>query len=185
MNLTTVSKQRSCLLIVDAQEKLMPAIHNKAEVIDRISLMLQCATTLKMPVLVTTQYKKGLGPIVPELNQLTGNVETVDKTEFNAFANKAFRNSVKRLPQEIDSMIVTGAEAHICVFQTALGAVSAGYKTWVVSDAISSRKPEHRDQAINLMLAGGIWAGPAEMIVYQLLEQAGTEEFKLMLPYIK
>lgn len=172
-------------MIVDPQERLMAAIHEADRVVHNTSLLIHCARVFEIPIVATTQYKKGLGPIVPELEELLAEIPCVDKTEFNGFANPAVVNLMKSLPQAIDTILLAGAEAHICIFQTAMGALQAGYQPWIVSDAVSSRQQKNVDLAANRMQALGMTVGSTEMAVYELLHKAGSPAFKAMLPHLK
>ncbi len=180
-----LTPQRCCLMIVDPQERLMAAVDKADRVVRNASLLFHCARTLAIPVLATTQYRKGLGPFVPELEKLLADVPTIDKTEFNGFANEAVREAVEALPGTVDTILLAGAEAHICIFQTAMGARAAGLHPWIAADAVSSRKKRNAKLALNRMQAMGMSVGPTEMAVYELLQQAGTPAFKAMLPHLK
>ncbi len=176
--------QRSCLVVIDPQEQLMKVIHKADKIAERIAMLVNCFNALEIPVLGTTQYVKGLGPFVEPLTGLIPEERIVDKMEFNAFSNSDFVESLKRLGPSINSLVLCGVEAHICVYQTAVGAVNAGYNVWVATDAVSSREKRNRRDALDVISRFGA-AGPSEMIVYQLLERAGTPQFKAVLPFIK
>ncbi len=177
--------ERCCLYVVDPQERLMAHIHGADRVVKNISLMIRLARTISMPILSNTQYKKGVGPIVPELAELLSGVPCPDKVEFNGLANAEVKRELDRLPATIDTLLLCGVETHICIYQTAMGALAGGYKVRVVADAVSSRTPENdRFGRDHLRYIGAI-PMPAEMIIYELLQQAGTPEFKAMLPYLK
>jgi len=180
-----LTPQRCCLMIVDPQERLMAAIYEAENVVRNTCLLIHCAKTLEIPILATTQYKKGLGPYVPELEELTADVPCIDKIEFNGFANPAVSKMINSLPKSVDTILLAGAEAHICIFQTAMGALKAGFQPWVVADAVSSREERNVKLAINRMLALGMTVGPAEMAIYELLHKAGSPSFKAMLPHLK
>ena len=184
-NYELLTPQRCCLMIVDPQERLMAAIYKAERVVRNASLLIHCAKTLAIPILATTQYKKGLGPFVPELEELLTTVPCIDKIEFNAFANPAVRNMMNSLPKTVDTILLAGAEAHICIFQTAMGALQAGYQPWVAADAISSRKKRNAKLALGRMQGLGMTVGPTEMAVYELLQKAGSPAFKAMLPHLK
>jgi nicotinamidase-related amidase len=184
-NFDLLTPQRCCLMIVDPQERLMAAIYKAESVVRNARLLIHCAETLEIPILATTQYKKGLGPFVPELEELLTDAECVDKIEFNGFANSAVSDMMNSLPKTVDTVLLAGAEAHICIFQTAMGALQAGYRPWIVADAISSREKRNAELAINRMQALGMTIGPTEMAVYELLQKAGSTAFKTMLPHLK
>ncbi|MCF6290250.1 MAG: isochorismatase family protein [Desulfobacterales bacterium] len=180
-----LTPEQSCLLVIDPQERLMAAIHQADRVIDNTVILIHCARTLAMPVLATTQYEKGLGPFVPKLDQILNDTPRVDKTEFNSFANPGFKKLLAGLDKRVDTMILAGAETHICIYQSALGALNNGYHVWVAADAVSSRKKRASRLGLERLRTIGAAVGPTEMIVYELLQQAGTKAFKSMLPHLK
>jgi len=177
--------RRCLLLVVDPQEGLMKAIEKADRVVRNCCLMIHCARTMDIPILATTQYRKGLGPLVPEIGDLLAGVPILDKTEFNAFANPGLQEACAGLPTSIDTVLLVGVEAHICIHQTALGALIRGWRPWVVGDAVSSREKRNAKAALRRMETLGAAVGPAEMAVYELLERAGTTAFKTMLPHLK
>ena len=184
-HLDILNPGRCCLLVIDPQERLMKAIHKADEVIRNTALMIHCARTMEIPIVATTQYEKGLGPFVHELAELLADVTCVDKIEFNALTNYNVKQVLANLPASVDTLIMVGVEAHICVYQTAVCAIKMGYRPWIVADAISSRKKQNTKLALSRMEAIGVSVGPAEMAVYELLEKAGTPTFKAMLPHLK
>jgi nicotinamidase-related amidase len=177
--------QECCLLVIDPQERLMAHIYEAERVSRNISLMLRLAEVLDMPVLACTQYKKGIGPFVPELAGLLADRPCVDKTEFNALANPGMKRLLSELPASVHTLLLCGVESHICVWQTAVGAIQAGYEVQVVADAISSRTPENHAYGQQRLREIGAVLAPAEMLIYEFLYQAGTPAFKAMLPYLK
>lgn len=175
---------RCCLVVIDPQKKLMNVIHRAEQVADRIAVLVNCFNALEIPVLATTQYVKGLGPFVSPVEGMIPQENIIDKMEFNAFSNPDFTAALKALGHEINSLVLCGVEAHICVYQTAAGAVNAGYRVWVASDAVSSRDKKNMEDSLKTISDFAV-AAPSEMIVYQLLEKAGTRQFKTVLPFIK
>jgi len=184
-HLDILNPGRCCLLVIDPQERLMMAIHKADRVIANIALMIHCAKAMEIPIIATTQYEKGLGPFVPELAELLADVTCVDKIEFNALASYNVKQVLANLPAAVDTLIMVGVEAHICVYQTAVCAIKMGYRPWIVADAVSSRKKRNAKLALSRMEAIGVSVGPAEMAVYELLGKAGTPTFKAMLPHLK
>ncbi|MFO8239976.1 MAG: isochorismatase family protein [Dissulfuribacterales bacterium] len=183
--LDILNPKRCCLLVIDPQENLMKVIHKADRVISNIALMIHCAKAMEIPIVATTQYQKGLGPFVPELAELLADNTCVDKIEFNSLANDKVKQFMVDLPAAVDTLILVGVEAHICVYQTAVCANKMGYRPWIVADAISSRKGRNAKLALSRMETIGASVGPAEMAVYELLERAGTPMFKAMLPYLR
>ena len=184
-NYDMLTPNRCCLMIVDPQERLMAAIYEADRVVRNASLLIHCAKTLQIPILATTQYKKGLGPFVPELDELLSDIPCIDKIEFNGCANPAVIKKLNSLPEKVNTILLAGAEAHICIFQTAMGAMKAGYHPWIAADAVSSREKRNAELALNRMQALGMTVGPTEMAVYELLQKAGSPAFKAMLPHLK
>ncbi len=174
-----------CLYIIDPQERLMAHIHGADMVVKNISLMIHLAHSLDIPVIANTQYIKGIGPLVPELAELLAEVVCPDKIEFNGLANPDVRKMVDGLPVSVDTLLLCGVETHICVYQTAMGALQAGYNVRVIADAVSSRTRENNRYGKQRLREIGATLAPAEMIIYELLQKAGTPEFKAMLPYLK
>jgi nicotinamidase-related amidase len=185
MDIGTLLPRETCLLVIDPQERLMAHIHEAGRVSKNISLMLRLAQVVEIPVLACTQYKKGIGPFVPELVELLAEKPCIDKTEFNAIANPGMKRMLSELPASVHTLLLCGVESHICVWQTALGAIQEGYEVRVVADAISSRSQENDAYGKQRLREIGAVLAPAEMIIYEFLYQAGTPEFKAMLPYLK
>lgn len=178
-------KPDTCYLhVIDVQVSLMRQIHGAESVAGKVKFLLQCAEILEIPVIANTQYKKGLGLYVPELEELVEGIPRPDKVEFNAFANEETASLVDQLSSEISSVILVGVETHICVYQSAAGAVARGLKPYILSDAVSSRKAEYHQEGLERIKAIGGVVGPTEMLVYEMLGKAGTEKFKQVLPLI-
>lgn len=175
----------SCYLhVIDVQESLMRQIHGVEQVISVTRMMLKFARLLQIPVLANTQYKKGLGLYVPELESLVADIARPDKVEFNALANAETIELVERLPAAVQNIILVGVETHICIYQTAMGAIARGLTPWIVSDGVSSRRKEHHEAGLARLAAAGANIGPGEMLMYELLGRAGTAQFKQVLPLI-
>jgi nicotinamidase-related amidase len=185
MDIGTLLPRQCCLFVIDPQERLMAHIHEAARVSRNIGLMIHLAAVLDMPVVACTQYKKGIGPFVPELAPLLADKPCIDKTEFNAVANRGMKRLLSELPASVHTLLLCGVESHICVWQTAVGAIQEGYEVQVVADAISSRTPENDAYGKQRLREIGAVLAPAEMIIYDFLQKAGTPAFKAMLPYLK
>jgi nicotinamidase-related amidase len=173
------------LLVVDIQQKLLPPIFEKERLLRNSQLLIRLAGILKIPAMVTTQYIKGLGPAVPEIASLLPGVDTIDKLYFSCFASDAFCSTLKRIPGNRNTVLLCGMESHICVMQTALGALRQGYLVHVASDAVSSRSEWNWKIGLDRMRAAGAIISSTEMMMYELLGSSGSPAFKEMLPYIK
>src|ERR1017187_696408 len=170
------------LLVVDIQEKLLPPIFNKDELVKNSQLLVRAANILEMPVIITTQYVKGLGPVVPEIATLVSNVRPIDKLEFGCFGCGEFRLALKSLPGNRNTVLICGMETHICVMQTALGALNEGYLVHVASDAIGSRVRWNWDIGIDRMRSAGAVISTPEMMFYELLRSSRSAAFNQFLP---
>lgn len=173
------------LLVVDIQENLMKAIHDRQGVARKSALLAHAAKIFNIPIVATTQYATRIGEIIPEVKAELPDSLAFDKMEFNCFANPAISKAVKGLPPEVNTLIVCGVEAHICVYQTVLGGLLSGYRMWVPADAVSSRDPRNYETALLRMGEMGAVIANAEMIIYDLLSKAGTPAFKELLPFLK
>lgn len=173
------------LIVVDIQEKLLPPIFNKEELVKNTQLLVRLANILSLPTIVTTQYVTGLGPTVPEIASLLSHVQPIDKMQFGCFGCDEFRTALKAVPGNRNTLLVCGMEAHICVMQTAMGALNEGYLVHVASDAIGSRVRWNWQIGIDRMRAAGAVISTTEMMIYELLQSSGTAQFKQMLPYLK
>jgi len=177
--------EHCALIVVDIQEKLLPPIFNNDELVKNSQLLVRLANILKLPMIVTTQYVKGLGPTVPQIASLLANAQPIDKMQFGCFGSNEFRSALKAMPGNRNTLLVCGMEAHICVMQTVLGALNDGYLVHVASDAIGSRVRWNWDIGIDRMRAAGAVISTTEMMIYELLHASGTPQFKEMLPYLK
>jgi nicotinamidase-related amidase len=173
------------LVVVDIQERLLPPIFEKDRLIRNSQLLIRLASILKMPVLATTQYVKGLGPIVPEIASLLPPSPAINKMEFGCFGSDEFCSAVKLLPGNRHTLLLCGMESHICVTQTALGALNAGYLVHVASDAVSSRTEWNWKIGLRRMEAAGAVISSTEMMLYELMRASGTAVFKEMLQHLK
>jgi len=173
------------LLVVDIQEKLLPSIHQREEVVRNSQLLIRLAGILDIPIVLTTQYERGLGPTVPELAELLTGVEPIDKTSFGCFGSDTFCSHLRQLPGRRNTTLLCGIESHICVTQTALGALQNGYMVHVASDAVGSRTEANYRIGLKRMEDAGAVLSSTEMMMYELLRYSGTAQFKQMLAYIK
>ena len=173
------------LIVVDIQEKLLPPIWEKERLVRNAQLLTRLAGILKMPSIVTTQYNKGLGNTVPEVASLLPDSPTIDKLMFSCFGSDAFCSLLKRLPGQRTTVLLCGMETHICVMQTALGALREGYMVHVASDAVSSRTELNWRIGLERMRSAGAILSSTEMMIYELLRSSGAPAFKEMLPFLK
>jgi nicotinamidase-related amidase len=173
------------LIVVDMQEKLLPPIWEKERLLRNVQLLIRLAGILKIPALVTTQYAKGLGKTVPEIASMLPDTPPIDKLMFSCFGSDVFCSLLKRLPGQRTTVLLCGMETHICVMQTALGALREGYLVHVACDAVSSRTELNWRIGLDRMRSAGAILSSTEMMIYELLRSSGAPAFKELLPYLK
>jgi len=177
--------EQCALIVIDIQEKLLPPIFQREQLVKNSQLLIRLAGILHIPVLLTTQYTKGLGATVPEIASLVPEASPVDKQMFSCFGSDVFCSLVKRLPGNRTTVLLCGMESHICVAQTALDALRQGYLVHVASDAVSSRTEWNWKMGLERMRSAGAIISSTEMVLYELMRSSGGAAFKEMLPYLK
>jgi nicotinamidase-related amidase len=180
----TLEASQCVLVVIDVQERLLAAIFEKERLLKNLQLLLRAAPIFNIPILATTQYAKGLGQTVREVGALLPQIE-IDKQVFSCFASETFCSSLKRLPGRRNTVLLCGMESHICVMQSALGALQEGYLVHIASDAVSSRSQWNWRIGLERMQAAGAVVSSTEMIIYELLRSSASDAFKLMLPHLK
>ena len=173
-----------CLHVVDVQKSLMSKIDGVDLIEGNIGLLIQCSKIIGIPILASTQYKKGLGPYVNSLDALMADVPQFDKVTFSAAADPETAAHLDSLKPAVTTVILVGVETHICVYQTAIDLMEKGFSVWVVADAVSSRNLPDHNVGLQRMQIMGASIGSTEMLIYELLGRAGTKEFKEILPFI-
>ncbi|MFI5103605.1 MAG: hydrolase [Terriglobales bacterium] len=173
------------LAVIDMQEKLLPPIYERGRLVRNAQLLVRLAGLLSLPVVVSTQYAKGLGVTVPEIIALLPpNTKPVDKLEFGCFGNGEFCLAIGTLAGR-NTLLLCGMETHICVMQTALGALNQGMNVHVAADAVSSRTELNWKLGLERMRAAGAVLSSTEMMIYELMGKSGTSVFKEMLEHLK
>jgi hypothetical protein len=174
-----LSASKSSLLLIDIQDRLLPAMANPDQVVAKSQILLQAAETLGLPITISEQYPKGLGHTVTALQ--TNTAKTFEKLSFSCWRDEALKAHLINLHETTRPLvIVAGIEAHVCVMQTCIDLANAGFGVFAVADAMSSRKPESATLAFDRMRDTGVLVVNTEMVVFELLERAGTAEFKAL-----
>ncbi len=175
-----IRPQDSVLVVIDIQERLAPVIADKEAVIDNVIKLVKFARIIDLPIVVTEQDK--LGPTLPQIGRVLGAYQAITKITFDCLGEPAFVAELERLGRP--NLILTGIEAHICVAQTALTAAGE-YNVHVAADAVGSRAAFNRDIALRRLEAAGPTLTTTEMVIYELLGRAGTDEFRQALKLVK
>lgn len=182
MTLRMVSKD-SLLLIVDIQEKLIPAMWHKEDCVAANAKLLQAATILDIPHLVSEQYPAGIGHTHTALSKYINADCVVEKMTFSCMEEPNFKSTLEKImPKQI---VVTGMESHVCVLQTVLDLIDAGFQVFVVEDCVASRTVKNKMLGIERMRHAGAQIVSSEMVMFEWLHHAGTKKFKSILPLIK
>ncbi|MCB2106140.1 MAG: hydrolase [Rhodobacteraceae bacterium] len=181
-----LSRASSQLLIVDVQERLLPAMHEPDRLLERCAVLLEAAARLGVPTTLSEQYRKGLGPTATRLDNLRGDSPILEKMHFSCAEDPGLAQRIGALAAEgRRQVVVAGIESHVCVLQSALGFKAMGYDVAVVMDAVSSRQPASIDLARQRYLANGVSAVNTEMALFEWLDVSGTPEFKDVSKLIK
>ena len=166
-----LKSENTCLLVIDLQEKLMPAISGKDEMLKRCAALIKGMKLLDIPILVTQQYTKGLGPTVPQIAEALGDFEHVEKVTFSCLAENEFREKLLELDK--DYVVVIGAEAHICVQQTIIDLLDKEHhNVYLVADCVGSRRDIDKDFAIRRIESYGAVVTTLESVLFELLHTA-------------
>lgn len=170
------------LLVVDLQDKLLPAIHEADACVEQCRRMIEAAKVLGVPLLVTEQYPSGLGATCAVLRDALGGAETFEKTAFSSCVEPL----VARLRELArPNVVVVGIETHVCVQQTVLDVLRLGYTAYVCADAVGSRRPLDRDMAVARMRQAGAIITTIESVIFELTGEAATETFRRVLRIVK
>jgi nicotinamidase-related amidase len=171
-----LTTDNTVLVVIDFQERLFPVMHDKEKLLRNVVKLIRGAKVLEIPILLTEQYPKGLGPTIPEIKELLPDLKPIEKVCFNCCDEEAFCRSLESLKRK--QVLIAGIEAHICVYQTAMALKRAGYEVQVVGDCASSREPENKLASLFKMGAAGINPTTTEMALFELLRVAKGDKFK-------
>lgn len=178
-----LAAEDSQVLIVDVQDRLLPVMADPDRVVKGCSILLQAARTLDIPVTVSEQYPKGIGPTVGDLAALLDTGHIYDKLHFSCARDATLNDRIRGMKR--DTVVIGGIEAHVCVLQTALDLQAAGMKVAVAADATSSRLSRNAQLGLDRMAAHGVDIVTTEMVVFEWLHVAGTDAFKTLSRLIK
>jgi nicotinamidase-related amidase len=168
---------QAALLVVDIQERLCAAMEKESleRMLKRTGAVIEGARALKLPILVTEQYPKGLGPTHSQVSERLGDFEPVEKLEFSAATPDVLAGLKGR-----KQVLLAGMETHICVFQTARDLVEKGFEVFLCADAVLSRSVEDRRVGLDLCKEVGARVTTVESALFDMLVRAGSPEFKMI-----
>lgn len=171
------------LVVVDVQDRLVPSMHQLESMIDNQKRLIKGMAALKVPMLCTEQNPKGLGATIPEIASLLQGVATISKNCFGCADSPVFMQTLADIGRK--NVLLAGIETHICVYQTAIGLIEAGYHVEVVADACSSRRPENMQIGLYKANNAGAEITCVETALFELLKVAEGPRFKEILKIVK
>jgi nicotinamidase-related amidase len=178
-----LNKEDAVLVVVDIQERLAAVMSERKRVIDNCIHLIEAAKLLGIPIILNEQYPKGLGPTVTEIRDALQSYEPLEKVTFSCCRGDNFPGNLKNTGRK--TVLLVGMETHVCVLQTCIDLLRQGFFVHAVSDAICSRTEDNFKTAIEFMRDAGAVITCTETVLFQLLERAGSEEFKVLSKRIK
>lgn len=178
-----IELQDTCCIVIDYQEKILPAMHEKDALLADSVTLLKGLKALGVPMILTTQYAKGLGSNLPEIREAMGEPEELDKTTFSVYENETVAGRIRELGKK--QVLICGIEAHICVLQTAVDMKAAGYQPVIVADCVSSRKAADKELGLRRAEQEGVLLTSKEAILFELTRRAGGDVFKQISALVK
>ncbi len=171
-----IDTRRSCLLVVDIQQKLVPAIAEAELLVKNARWLIEIAGIVDVPVLTSEQYPQGLGHTIDELDGLLPDKGKMEKLHFSCAADSSCLAKIQST--NCDQIVIIGMETHVCVLQTAMQLKAAGKEVFVVADAVSSRSLADKELALARMRQNGLQIVSREMVAFEWMEKSGTETFR-------
>jgi len=183
MEMSLLKKEDTGLVLVDAQEKLMKVMRDPERVIDRMRKLLHLARVYELPVILTEQYPKWLGPTLPPIQECLPGYDPIEKLDFDCCRVDLFNTRLEAAA--LKNIILMGVETHICIFQTCVSLLKKGCTVHIPHHAVDSRTEDNWQVGLSLMRAAGAVITSAETIIFQMMERAGSAEFKEMMKVVK
>lgn len=181
-----LKREDALLAVIDVQERLAPVINGVEEVIRNIDRLMRGTKILGVPMLLTEQYVKGLGPSCASIRDAASEshgYQPIEKMCFSSYGCDTFSRALRE--SERKAVILAGVETHVCVYQTAIELLDSDFDVYVVADAVSSRSAENKDIALRRMESEGAKLTSTEMILLELTQTSGTDEFRAISKLIK
>lgn len=176
MDRFSINKNDVALVLVDIQERLASVMADRDKVISNCLHLIELSKLLQVPVVLTEQYPKGLGQTVHEIRKALPHYRPIEKLTFDCCGVNPFIEALTSVGRK--NIVLAGMETHICVLQTCIGLIKEGYNVHVPEDAVCSRTKENFKTGIGFMRDAGAVITCTETVLFQLLERAGTEEFR-------
>jgi nicotinamidase-related amidase len=171
------------LLLVDLQKVMLDLCQKSDSVLKHAAALIEVAKIVDLPIICSVHNAGKLGSVAPELLKETAEPPILNKVEFSCFRNREIGAAVAETGR--NTLILAGIETHVCVFQTGVHALRKGYRVHVVADAVSSRRSQNREIGLRRLERAGAVISSTEMVLFELLQRAATDEFRKALPVIK
>ena len=171
-----ILQKDTAAVVIDIQERLLPHIYEGESVLENCQKLIEGLQILSVPIIVTQQYTKGLGPTEASIAGKFAEFNYLEKSSFSCFDEPAFREEITLRGKK--NVILCGIESHVCVLQTCLDLIDTGFKPVIVVDCVSSRKPLDKNTSIERMRQEGAIITTLESILFELTRRAGNELFK-------
>jgi isochorismate hydrolase len=183
--LSRIEREEAALVVIDVQETLMKVMPSevKRSVTRNIQILIAFAKEMGIPVLYTEQHPKGLGKTIPEIKTELGSILPIEKLTFSCCKVEAFNERLDQLGRK--QVILSGIETHVCILQTAADLIKKDYEVHVVADAVCSRRKLDWKVGLRWLEKKGAIISTTEIIAFQLLREAGTEEFRRLSKLLK
>ena len=178
-----IQKEKCALLVIDLQEKILSVINNNERVISNSLKLINGFNIMNVPVFITEQYPKGLGNTDPRILSAMENIKPIEKMTFSCYGSEELVHNLHEY--DIHRIVVCGIESHVCVIQTVLDLIFNKFQVFVASDAVSSRRQFDYEMSLRRMGANGAEISLTESILFEMLNVAGTEEFKAISKLVK
>lgn len=171
-----IDREKSGVLLIDMQEKLVPLVMEHRDCIQHCEWMLRVCKTLQVPIITSQQYPKGLGATIQPLQHLIDTQHVINKTAFSVMRDPIGATHIREGKKT--QWILIGIETHVCVMQTAFDLLHEGFEVYVIVEATQSRSDHDKDLALDRLQQAGAHLVSREMVVFEWLKTAGTAEFK-------
>lgn len=178
-----LDRTKAALLVIDVQEKILPVIYEHERVVENVLKLINGFKIMGIPIFITEQYPKGLGPTETKIKEVLGNVAAIQKMTFSCYGTENLFNELKQ--KNIRQIVVCGIESHVCVIQTVLDLIANDFQVYVAADAVSSRRKFDYEMALRRMEINGAEITLTESALFELLDTCGTDEFKSVSKLVK
>ena len=176
-----MTRDDTVLIIIDVQGNLAQSIDNREAVLENIQRVVKGCQVFGIPILLTEEIN--LGSTIPEIMDLMPGIRPIIKESFSSCGNQEFMDALKALKRK--QLLLAGMETHVCVYQTAVGMIDQGYEVQIIADAVSSRKAENREIALQKMRDCGVIWTSTEMVLFELLKTAADPKLRDIIKIVK